>query len=99
LLEGFATDFREMVPTAELNWCCGGGGGVQAIGRAAELRHKTFKIKIDQVAATGADTLVSACANCRLTMDESKEYWKWDGGLESIVEIVADHLEGSDADE
>jgi hypothetical protein len=32
-------------------------------------------------------------------MDESKEYWKWDGGLESIVEIVADHLEGSDADE
>ncbi|MEC3862768.1 (Fe-S)-binding protein [Mesobacterium sp. TK19101] len=93
LLDGFATDFREMSPTAELNWCCGGGGGVQAMSRAADLRHKAFKIKIDQVTATGTNTLVSACANCRLTMDESKEHWKWEGGLESIVEIIADHLE------
>lgn len=92
LLEGFATDFHEMTPTAELNWCCGGGGGVQAIGRAADLRHKVFKIKIDQVEATGTHTLVSACANCRLTMDESKLHWKWDGGLESLVEIVAENL-------
>ncbi len=93
ILDGFATDFHEMAPTAEMNWCCGGGGGVQAIGRAADLRHKVFKIKIDQVAATGTGTLVSACANCRLTMDESKTYWKWEGGLESLVEIVAEHLD------
>ncbi len=92
ILDGFATQFHEMTPTAELNWCCGGGGGVQAMSRAAELRNKAFKIKIDQVAATGTDTLVSACANCRLTMDESKLYWKWDGGLESLVEIVAENL-------
>lgn len=93
ILEGFATQFKEMTPTAELNWCCGGGGGVQAMGRAADLRHKAFKIKIDQVDATGTGTLVSACANCRLTMDESKTYWKWGGGLESLVEIVAEQLE------
>ena len=97
ILEDFATDFHEMTPTAEMNWCCGGGGGVQAIGRAADLRHKVFKIKIDQVAATGTNTLVSACANCRLTMDESKTHWKWDGGLESLVEIVAEHLDNSAA--
>ncbi|MCC2099079.1 MAG: (Fe-S)-binding protein, partial [Hyphomicrobiales bacterium] len=52
LLDGFAEDFREMTPTGNLNWCCGGGGGVQAIGRTAELRHKVFKIKIDQVEKT-----------------------------------------------
>ncbi len=92
LLEGFATDFREMTPTGNQNWCCGGGGGVQAIGRAAELRHKVFKIKIDQVEKTGAETLVSACANCRLTMDESKLALDWKGGLDSLVEIIADHL-------
>lgn len=93
ILDGFATAFTEMTPTAELNWCCGGGGGVQAMGRAADLRHKAFKIKIDQVQATGTGTLVSACANCRLTMDESKQYWNWGGGLESLVEIVAEALE------
>ncbi|EEW25313.1 (Fe-S)-binding protein [Rhodobacter ferrooxidans] len=93
ILEDFATDFHEMTPTAEMNWCCGGGGGVQAISRGADLRHKVFKIKMDQVAATGTGTLVSACANCRVTMEESKAHWKWDGGLESLVEIVAEHLD------
>lgn len=92
LLEGFAQDFREMTPTGNANWCCGGGGGVQAIGRAADLRYKVFKIKMDQVERTGAKTMVSSCSNCRLTMDESKAHWKWEGGLASLVEIVADHL-------
>ncbi|MGJ4972496.1 (Fe-S)-binding protein [Bradyrhizobium sp. HKCCYLRH1073] len=92
LLQDFAKDFREMTPTGNLNWCCGGGGGVQAIARAADLRHKVFKIKMDQVEKTGAKTMVSACSNCRLTMDESKAHWKWEGGLASLVEIIADHL-------
>ncbi len=92
LLQDFAADFREMVPTGNLNWCCGGGGGVQAIGRAAELRYKVFKIKMDQVEESGAKTMVSSCSNCRLTMEESKAHWKWAGGLESLVEIIAEHL-------
>ncbi len=92
LLEDFAQDFREMTPTGNMNWCCGGGGGVQAIARAAELRHKVFKIKMEQVERTGAKTMVSSCSNCRLTMDESKAHWKWEGGLASLVEIIADHL-------
>lgn len=92
LLQNFAKDFREMTPSGNLNWCCGGGGGVQAIARAADLRHKVFKIKMDQVEKTGAKTMVSACSNCRLTMDESKAHWKWEGGLASLVEIIADHL-------
>lgn len=93
LLEGFATDFREMYPTHNHNWCCGGGGGVQAMSSASELRHKVFKIKMEQVEDTGADTLVSACANCRLTMDESKDHWKWEKGLDSLVEILASNLD------
>ncbi len=92
LLDGFAEDFREMSPTANYNWCCGGGGGVQAMASAADLRHEVFKIKMDQVEATGADTMVSSCANCRLTMDESIAHWKWDHGLNSLVEIMADNL-------
>jgi Fe-S oxidoreductase len=93
ILDGFAPNFKEMTPTGNLNWCCGGGGGVQAMERAAELRHKVFKIKIDQVEKTGTSTLVSSCANCRLTMDDSKAALKWGGALDSLVEIVADHLD------
>jgi len=87
-----ATDFREMTPTGDYNWCCGGGGGVQAMERATDLRHKVFQIKMRQVEDTGAGKLISACANCRLTMDGSKEYWKWDKELESLVELLAENL-------
>ena len=87
-----ATDFREMSPTGNFNWCCGGGGGVQAMSRAADLRHKVFQIKMKQVEDTGAEMLLSACANCRLTMDESISYWNWDRELESLVELLAEHL-------
>lgn len=97
LFSGFAKDFREMTPTGNFNWCCGGGGGVQAMGRAADVRHKVFKIKMDQVEATGATTLVSACSNCRLTMDESKAHYQWPHELGSLVEILADHLDEAGA--
>ena len=93
LLKDFANDFREMTPSGNYGWCCGGGGGVQAIERAANLRHKVFKIKMDQVEQTGAETMVSSCSNCRLTMNESKAHWKWQGGLASLVDLLADHLD------
>lgn len=92
LLSDFAEDFREMQPTGNANWCCGGGGGVQAIGGAAELRQKVFAIKVRQVEETGADTMVSACSNCRLTFDEDKANVNWDREIGSLVEIIADHL-------
>jgi Fe-S oxidoreductase len=87
-----AADFREMTPTGNYNWCCGGGGGVQAMARAADLRHKVFQIKMKQVEDTGADIMLSACANCRLTMDDSINYWKWDRELDSLVEVLSEHL-------
>jgi Fe-S oxidoreductase len=92
LLAEFAEDFREMEPTGDANWCCGGGGGVAAIARAAELRHKVFRIKIDQVEKTGAESLVSSCSNCRLTFDDSKAACGWPRPIESLTEIIADHL-------
>ena len=92
VLNAFASDFREMSPTGNHNWCCGGGGGVQAMASASELRHQVFRIKIAQVEATGAANLVSACANCRLTMDESREALGWQHEIKSLVEVVADQL-------
>ncbi|MDA3889236.1 MAG: (Fe-S)-binding protein [Allgaiera sp.] len=93
ILAAYSSDVREMDPTGNHNWCCGGGGGVQAIGTAADLRHAVFQIKINQVEATGAKTFVSACANCRLTMDESREVLHWPQKVQSLVEVLADRLE------
>ena len=92
VLDGFAGDFREMSPTGNANWCCGGGGGVAVIERAADLRDKVFDIKAKQADATGADVMVSACSNCRLALDTGKEHAHWGGEIDGLVEIVAENL-------
>ena len=96
LLEGFATNFTEMTPTGNFNWCCGGGGGVQAMASAADLRHKVFQLKMKQVEDSGAETMLSSCANCRLTMEESKAHWHWQRGLDSLVEVLAANLDSGE---
>ncbi len=85
-------DFRETAPTAELNWCCGGGAGTFLINRAAPLRHKAWGIKREQIEATGADTVVVSCASCRLNFMAAAETDQWPTRIASLVELVAEQL-------
>lgn len=52
-IRALGSDFRETAPTAELNWCCGGGAGTFLINRAAPLRHKAWGIKREQIRSHG----------------------------------------------
>lgn len=91
-LQALGADFRESTPTAELNWCCGGGAGAFLINRAAPLRHKAWEIKREQIDATGADTVVLSCASCRLNFMEAAEIDQWPTRIASLVELVAEQL-------
>ena len=91
-LRALGVDFREMTPTAEMNWCCGGGAGAFLINRAAPLRQKAWEIKRSQVEATGAETVVVSCASCRLNFMEGAEVGKSQMHIESLVELVAAQL-------
>ena len=91
-LHALGADFRETAPTAELNWCCGGGAGAFLINRAAPLRHKAWEIKREQIEATGADTVVLSCASCRLNFMEAAEIDQWPTRIASLVELVAGQL-------
>lgn len=93
-LKALGVDFRESSPTAELNWCCGGGAGTFLINRAAPLRHKAWQIKRAQVEATGADTVVLSCASCRLNFMEGDEVEQSGLHIESLIELVAAQLPG-----
>jgi Fe-S oxidoreductase len=92
VLQALGVELREMYPTKGTNWCCGGGGGVVAIHRADQLRHKVFKIKMEQIEATGAELPVTTCANCRQTFDDGQAHFKWDKTMHSLLELVADNL-------
>ncbi len=84
--------FVETAPTAERNWCCGGGAGAFLINRAAPLRHAAWKIKREQIEATGADTVIVSCASCRLNFMAGAETDGWPVKIESLVERVARQL-------
>jgi Fe-S oxidoreductase len=91
-LQALGADVREGTPTAELNWCCGGGAGAFLINRAAPLRHKAWEIKRAQIDATGADTVVLSCASCRLNFMEAAEIDQWPTRIASLVELAAERL-------
>ena len=92
LLAKVATGFVEMADHGTMNWCCGGGGGVSANERAEALRLKVFERKRKQIEALGVKTMVTACANCRIVLEEGIEDREMDVQVIGLTELVAEHL-------
>ena len=96
LLRQVATDFREMTDHGAMGWCCGGGGGVSANERAEHLRIKVFSKKKSQLDELGVDTMVTACANCRLVMEEALEAHGMHTEVIGLTELLVEHMETRD---
>ncbi len=86
------SDFREMTPNREKNWCCGGGGGLIAEPSLEELRIRTGKIKVDQIKATEAKTVITPCENCRLQLDTLNDKYNMNVNIVALMNMVADAL-------
>ncbi|MCK5662711.1 MAG: (Fe-S)-binding protein, partial [Thiotrichaceae bacterium] len=92
LLKSVAENFVEMTEHGRMNWCCGGGGGVSANERAEGLRLKAFNRKKSQLDELKVETIVTACANCRLVMEEGLEENEMDIPIVGLTEVIAEHL-------
>ena len=92
VLEALGVELHELEDAGDANWCCGGGGGVALINRAAPLREKAFEIKQRQVEATGMDTVYTSCSGCRQTLDHGGKAAQWNKTVGSLLELVADSL-------
>ncbi len=75
ILQASCADFREMQPNRAENWCCGGGGGLSAMDDIREFRmNVSGKKKLEQIRATGARRVATACSNCKRQLTQLMEY-------------------------
>ncbi|MDR3394595.1 MAG: (Fe-S)-binding protein [Parasulfuritortus sp.] len=92
LMNMVSKNFVETSDPGKYNWCCGGGGGVSANDNAEEIRLIAFKRKKAQLDVVKPDKLVTACANCRIVLEEGLEHYQMDLPVVGLTEMIAEHL-------
>jgi len=93
ILNRLSDDFREMSPEPKYNWCCGGGGGLVALGEDnLDFRMKSAKVKVDQVQETGAKILTTACENCHTQLSDLNSHYEMGVEVKFLSSMVADAL-------
>jgi Fe-S oxidoreductase len=93
ILQHLTDDFRELTHEPRYNWCCGGGGGLVALGEdTLDFRMKSAKVKVDQVNATGAKILATACENCHAQLGNLNDHYKMGVEVQFLSSLVADAL-------
>jgi len=71
ILKAICPDYVEMTPNRTENYCCGGGGGTVSIDEIRAFRTGPLgKRKAEQIRETGAQIVVSPCANCKKQLRE-----------------------------
>src|SRR5208283_4759899 len=84
-------DFVELLPNRDQNWCCGGGGGLVALGEQ-DFRMKSAKVKADQMKASGAQIICTACENCHTQLTDINAHYGIGIRVEFLSKLVADAL-------
>ena len=93
ILNRLSDDFREMSPEPKYNWCCGGGGGLVALGEDnLDFRMKSAKVKAHQVQETGAKILTTACENCHTQLSDLNSHYEMGVEVKFLSSMVADAL-------
>jgi len=93
VLQNLTDDYREMAPEVMYNWCCGGGGGLVALGEDnLDFRMKSAKVKVDQVKKTGAKILATACENCHTQLSNLNDHYSMGVQVQFLSSMVADAL-------
>ena len=99
ILRTLCADYREISPEPNDNWCCGGGGGLVALGEETfDFRMKSSRIKADQIARFGkcapgdGGMLVTACENCHTQLGNINTHYKLGLDVQFLSSMVADAL-------
>jgi Fe-S oxidoreductase len=93
ILHHLTDDFIDMTSDVRYNWCCGGGGGLVALGEDnLDFRMKSAKVKVDQIQATGAKVLATACENCHTQLSDLNHHYGMGVDVKFLSSMIADAL-------
>lgn len=90
-LRALTDDYVDMHPNRQENWCCGGGGGL-VIAQEPEFRMLTSRVKANQIRATGAEVLTTACEMCFAQLKDLNDDFELDLQVSLVSELVAEAL-------
>jgi len=94
VLDQICEDVREMDPHFEHNYCCAAGGGIINCGPPWKLsRMKSIRVKAEQLAATGAHTVVTPCHNCHSGVEDVIGHYKLGMHTTFIIELLLRAME------
>ncbi len=92
VLKQVTTDFVEMTPNRQDNFCCGGGGGMLSMSEFANRRVNSGQAKTEQIRATGAKIIATPCHNCADQLIELSKVGKLGAEIQAVVELVYNAL-------
>lgn len=92
ILRKVVTDFVEMTPNREQNFCCGGGGGMLSMSEYGDRRVLSGKVKADQISATEAKIVATPCHNCADQLLELNKHYKLGIEVQAVCELVYNAL-------
>ncbi|HBV97130.1 MAG: hypothetical protein JL50_21320 [Peptococcaceae bacterium BICA1-7] len=86
-------EFKEMVPNGKQNYCCGGGGGLLAMGKDIyPYRMAKGKLKADQIKATGCNLVACPCHNCFDQLTDIIKYYQLDCRVIHLHHLISHAL-------
>ncbi|MGD8624210.1 MAG: (Fe-S)-binding protein [Anaerolineae bacterium] len=93
MIQMLCTDYREMTPNREYQWCCGGGGGLIAAAEDMfDARMSGGLPKVRQIQDTEARWVITACENCKAQLEDLDEHYELDIEIKGVIDLVADAL-------
>jgi Fe-S oxidoreductase len=92
ILHMVCSDFVEMIPNREQNFCCGGGGGMLSMSEYGDTRVLSGKIKAEQIKATGAKIIATPCHNCADQLLDLNKKYKLHVEIQSVTELLYNAL-------
>ena len=92
VLRRVVSDYVEMVPGREQNFCCGGGGGMLSMSEYGDRRVASGEVKAEQIRATGARVVAAPCHNCADQLLDLNKKYKLGVEIKAVVELVYEAL-------